>query len=172
MDNAVSGVVQALLADIVAPALPILALALGAWALRLAQRYLGLRLTTDQTARLNAAALLGAKAAYGWLAREGLSYADTLSRNAALQRGAQVAVGQIQPLLAVAGVTDDQVRQLVEHELGGLLAVDPSVSVIPAAVPSLAAASTATADASAPATDAEPAAALSVSVVGTAPTAG
>lgn len=133
--SAVGSVVQTLLADVVQPVLEVGAIALAALLARLAQKYLGVRVSADQQSRIEDATKLGAQAAYGLLAKGGLQVGDVLAQQAAIAHGTQIAVSQLRPILQAAGITDDTVRTLVESRLGGLLAVDPTVSVSAPATP-------------------------------------
>ena len=101
----------------------------------LARRALGLKLTTQQAAAVQSAAEAGAKAAYGFLATNGASYYDVPVRNAAIAVGANHVLASVPAALKAMGLTPEHVTAMVEARLGGLLAVDPSVSLSRAPAP-------------------------------------
>jgi hypothetical protein len=99
----------------------------------LLRRYLHLRLTAAQASAIQAAADIGAQAAYGYLATNAASYRDITIRNEALAKGVQHVLASTPDALAALRITPDHVRQMVEARFGGLLAADPSVSIAPPA---------------------------------------
>ena len=105
------------------------------YGLVLARRALGIKLTAQQAASVQSAAEAGAKAAYGFLATNGASYADVPVRNAAIAVGANHVLASVPGALKAMGLTPEHVSAMVEARLGGLLASDPTVSLAPAAKP-------------------------------------
>jgi len=101
----------------------------------LIRQRLHIELTDQQQATITAAAQLGAKAAYGFLARQGATIGQADVRNAALAHGANTAIAALGPMLTLAGITPDAVAALVEHEFSGLLVTDPNVSIARPAMP-------------------------------------
>jgi len=95
----------------------------------LLQRYLHVRLTANQAGLIQSAAEAGAKAAYGYIAESGGSFRDVNVRNAAIAKGVQHVVASTPDALTALGITPDHVRSMVEARFGGLLAIDPTVSI-------------------------------------------
>lgn len=95
----------------------------------LLRRYLHLQFTATQAAAVQAAADAGAKAAYGYIAASTASYHDVTIRNAAIATGVQHVIASAPQALSDLGVTPEHVRDMVEARFGGLLAVDPTVSI-------------------------------------------
>jgi len=95
----------------------------------LLRRYLRIRLTATQAAAVQSAADAGAQAAYGYIAANAASYCDVTIRDAAIARGVQHVVASTPEALVALGVTPDHIRNMVEARFGGLLAVDPTVSI-------------------------------------------
>jgi hypothetical protein len=93
------------------------------------RRYLHIRLSATQATAIQAAADVGAQAAYGYIAANAASYRDVTIRNAALAKGVQHVIASTPDALAALGVTKDHVGQMVEARFGGLLAADPNVSI-------------------------------------------
>jgi imidazolonepropionase-like amidohydrolase len=98
----------------------------------LLRRYLHIRLSATQAAAIQAAADVGAKAAYGYIAANAASYRDIAVRNTALAKGVQHVIASTPDALAALGVTRDHVGRMVEARFGGLLATDANVSISPA----------------------------------------
>jgi hypothetical protein len=94
-------------------------------------RYLHIRLTATQAAAIQSAADAGAQAAYGYIAANAASYRDATIRDAAIAKGVQHVVTATPAALTALGVTPELVRNMVEARFGGLLAIDPNVSVGP-----------------------------------------
>ena len=95
----------------------------------LLRRYLHIRLTTTQAAAIQSAADAGAQTAYGYIAANAASYRDVMIRDAAIAKGVQHVVASAPEALVALGVTPDHIRDMVEARFGGLLAVDPTVSI-------------------------------------------
>lgn len=95
----------------------------------LLQRYLHVRLTASQAALVQSVADVGAKAAYGYVLQSGASYRDVSIRDAAITKGVQHVVASAPEALTALGITPEHVRNMVEARFGGLLAVDPTVSI-------------------------------------------
>jgi hypothetical protein len=95
----------------------------------LMRRYLHVRLTATEAAVIRSAADAGAQAAYGYIAANAASYRDVTIRDAAIAKGVQHVVASTPEALVALGVTPDHVRDMVEARFGGLLAVDPTVSI-------------------------------------------
>jgi hypothetical protein len=106
----------------------------------LLRRYLHIRLTATQAAVIQSAADAGAQAAYGYIATNAASFRNPTIRSTALAWGVQHVIASAPQTLAALGVTEDQVRRMVEARFGGLLAADPTVSIADPPLPRTAAA--------------------------------
>ncbi len=101
------------------------------YGLVLARRAIGLKLTSQQQASVIAAVDSGAQAAYGFLATCGGSVLEASTRNAAVAIGANHVVAGVAPVLKALNITPQRVHAMVDARLGGLLAADPTVSIVP-----------------------------------------
>jgi len=93
-------------------------------------RWLGIQADSRAAAVVNLAVERGA----GLIYREAATGMDVLAKSSAMASLTNTAAGQVMARIPDAaarlGVTHEHVRQMIQSELGRLLAVDPTVSVI------------------------------------------
>lgn len=118
------------------------------YGLVLARRAIGLKLTSQQQKSVTAAVDAGAQAAYGFLATNGASFLDVPMRNKAIANGVNHVVAAVAPALKALSITPERVHAMVDARLGGLLAADPTVSLV--AQPAKAVQTTSAAESAAP----------------------
>lgn len=93
-------------------------------------RWLGIQADSRAAAVVNLAVERGA----GMIYREAATGLDVLAKSSAMSALTNTAAGQVMARVPKAaarlGVTQEHLRQMIQSELGRLLAVDPTVSVI------------------------------------------
>lgn len=93
-------------------------------------RWLGIQADSRAAAVVNLAVERGA----GTIYREAATGLDVIAKSSAMAALTNTAAGQVMARVPDAaarlGVTQEHVRQMIQSELGRLLAVDPTVSVV------------------------------------------
>ncbi len=102
------------------------------YALVLARRAIGLKLTSQQQASVIASVDSGAQAAYGFVATRGESICDASVQNVAIATGVNHVLANVAPALRALNITPERVHAMVSARFGGLLAADPTVSIMAA----------------------------------------
>jgi len=102
------------------------------YALVLARRAIGLKLTSQQQASVIASVDSGAQTAYGFVATRGGNVCDASIRNVAIATGVNHVLASIAPTLRALNITPERVHAMVSARFGGLLAEDPTVSILAA----------------------------------------
>lgn len=95
----------------------------------LLRKYLHVQISDTQASQIQAAAQAGAQLAYGEVVRTAGNIRIPATRNAALDAGVAHVIASAPDALTALGITPGHVRQMVAARLGGLLAVDPTISI-------------------------------------------
>lgn len=104
---------------------------LAAWVARWIVGHLRLQADSLAAQAILAAATRGAGLAYSALATQASHIGDQPLRNVAVGRAVGYVTTSVPGYLARLGVTPDRLQQMVEAELGKLMAADPTISIAP-----------------------------------------
>lgn len=117
----VAVVAQVVLAGAVSAAVPIAAL--------LYRKAMHRDLSQSQLEAIQRAAQQGANLAYGVIVASGSKLSNVSMKNAALAQGVQHVLASVPEAIFSQGITQQHVAQMVQARFGGLLAIDPAVTI-------------------------------------------
>ncbi len=93
------------------------------------RKYLNIKLTDSQAARLQVATTNAAQLAYKIVASRGASVADIAVVQSAIQEGVDYVKQHLPDIIKVFAKNDNDLTSMVDAKFGGLLVADPTVTI-------------------------------------------